>query len=146
MQVKDERITNVEIRRRFENIPTIQITIAKKQLKWLGKIIRMEEKQIPPMILTCFIRRPRCSCRRYRTTIDGIFTNLCLLFPDLPSTGNITKWRKFAFYEGFWEQCLTVLVEQKEMPEFNGSEFDGTVDCHVGMEGGHESDVKDLEV
>ena len=106
-QVKEERITNVELWKRFGKIPSIQLIIAKKQIKWLGKIVRMEPKQITPKILTCFIQKPRCSGRRFCTTRDGIFSNLCLMGPDLPTTGNLGRWRKRAFYEGFWEQCLT---------------------------------------
>ena len=122
-QVKEERITNAEIRKRFENIPPIRLIIAKKQLKWLGKIVRMEPKQIPTKILTCFFPNPRCSGRRFRTTRDGIHSNLCLLYPNLPTTGNLAKWRKYAFYEGFWEQCLNALMDQSEMPVFNESEW-----------------------
>ena len=83
----------------------------------------MDDRQIPPKILTSFIRKPRCSGRRYRTTRDGIYSNLQSLFPEIPSTGNLRSWRKYAFHEGYWGKCLEALVAGEEVPIFNETDW-----------------------
>ena len=123
LQVKEEKIKNCEIRKRFENIPTISLIIAKKQLKWAGKIVRMEAKQIPPKILTCFLRNPRSSGRRFRTTRDGLFENLKRILPDLDSSGNVKKWRRLATHTKFWDKCLDAVTNGDEIPIFNENEW-----------------------
>ena len=122
-QVRDERIKNDEVRKRFGGIASIKLIIAKKQLKWVGKIVRMDKKQIPPKILTGFIKKPRSTGRRFKTTRDGIFNNLQLLFPNLDTSGKLCQWKRFAFYEGYWDKCLTALINQSELPAFNEEEW-----------------------
>ena len=75
--VGEEHITNADIRRRFGGIPEIALIIARKQMKWIGKLARIDPRHVQPKILTCFIQKTRCSGRRYRTTRDGIYDNLC---------------------------------------------------------------------
>ena len=53
-EVKEERITNAEVRRRFFNIPTIQNQIAKRQLTFIGKVVRNSDLQLPTKLLTAW--------------------------------------------------------------------------------------------
>ena len=89
------------------------MSIAKKQLKWVGKVVRMDSRQIPPKILTCFIRKARCSGRRH------LNTNLCLLIPALTDTGDLGEWKRWATHEGYWNKCINAMMSNDELPSFN---------------------------
>eukprot|EP00978_Attheya_sp_CCMP212_P029197 scaffold103061_cov42-Attheya_sp.AAC.1 len=45
-QVQEHRITNESILERI-NLPNMEKLVAKRQLQWLGKIARMDEKRLP---------------------------------------------------------------------------------------------------
>jgi hypothetical protein len=53
MQVKEERTSNQQILNRVD-IPSMEYIITKRQLQWLGKIVRMEENQLPIKMLSCW--------------------------------------------------------------------------------------------
>ena len=58
--VRDEKITNVQVRKRFHNIKNIELQITKRRLTFLGKIIRMPNDKIPARLLSavCEGKRP----------------------------------------------------------------------------------------
>ena len=114
-QVRDEHITNAQITLKFGGILTISLLIARKQLKWVGKIIRMDNRQIPPKILTGFNCRPRCSGRRFRTTRDGIVDSLKLIWPKLSDNGALKEWRHFALCIGYWNKCADEVASQTDI-------------------------------
>ena len=47
-EVKEERITNAEVRGRLFNVPTTQNKIAKLQLTFIGKVVRIQICSYPP--------------------------------------------------------------------------------------------------
>ena len=51
-QVIDEHITNDSVRMRFCRIPSLQNQIAKRQLTFIGKVVRNSNDQIPTRFLT----------------------------------------------------------------------------------------------
>ena len=51
-QVIDEKNANIKVRKSFHNIDTIDQKIYKRQLKFIGRIIRMNVKITPKQILT----------------------------------------------------------------------------------------------
>ena len=51
-EVIEDPITNASLRMRFFNIPTIRNQIAKRQLTFIGKVVRKSEDQIPTQLLT----------------------------------------------------------------------------------------------
>ena len=50
--VIDKKNTNQSLRKRFFNIPTILNQLAKRQLTFIGKVVRNSEYQIPTKLLT----------------------------------------------------------------------------------------------
>ena len=50
--VINKKITNESVRERFFNILTIWYQLAKRQLKFIGEVVRNSEDQIPIQILT----------------------------------------------------------------------------------------------
>ena len=58
-EVKEERIRNAELRERFFKIPTIQNQIAKRQLTFIGKVVRNSDQQLPTKLLTAWCNHKR---------------------------------------------------------------------------------------
>ena len=58
-QVIDESITNTSLRARFFNIHSIRNYIAKRQLTFIGKVVRNADDQIPTQLLTAWCKHPR---------------------------------------------------------------------------------------
>ena len=58
--VREENISNVHVRKRFDNIKNVELQIAKRRLTFLGKIIRMSNDKIPARLLSavCEGKRP----------------------------------------------------------------------------------------
>ena len=52
--VIDGKITNKSVRKRFFKIPTIRYQLAKRQLTFIGKVVRNSEGKIPTQILTAW--------------------------------------------------------------------------------------------
>ena len=59
--VRDENITNVQVRKRYHNIKNVEIQIAKRRLTFLGKITRMPNNKIFARLLSavCEGKRPK---------------------------------------------------------------------------------------
>ena len=53
-EVKEERIRNEEVRERLFKIPNIQNQIAKRQLTFIGKVVRNSDQQLPTKLLTAW--------------------------------------------------------------------------------------------
>ena len=86
-------------------------------------MMRMNERQIPPKILTSFIRRARCSGRRYHTTRDSICENLCCIFLNMKRDGCLSAWRNFALYPGYWNKCADAVASPTDIPHFCESDW-----------------------
>ena len=57
--VIDEKITNVSVRKSFNNIRNIDSLIAKRRLIFLGKIIRLPKSKIPSRLISASCNNPR---------------------------------------------------------------------------------------
>ena len=58
-KVIEERITNISIRERFFDIPTIRNQIAHRQLTFIVKVVRNPDEQIPTQLLTAWCNHKR---------------------------------------------------------------------------------------
>ena len=58
-EVRDLKITNEQIRKKFNSIDTIENQISKRRLHVLGKVIRMPCKKIPARRLSVFMKKTR---------------------------------------------------------------------------------------
>ena len=52
--VIDKKITNKYLQKQFFNIPTIRNQLEKRQLTFIGKVVRNPEDQIPTNLLTAW--------------------------------------------------------------------------------------------
>ena len=50
--MRDEKIYNVQVRKRFNNNKNFELQIAKRRLTFLGKIIRIPNNKIPARLLS----------------------------------------------------------------------------------------------
>ena len=50
--VMDEKIKKSTVRRKFNNISTIEEMIAKRRLTFIGRVVRMSEEKIPARVLS----------------------------------------------------------------------------------------------
>ena len=57
--VIDGKITNQSVQKQFFNIPTIRYQLAKRQLTFIGKVIRNLEDQISTQLLTAWCNNKR---------------------------------------------------------------------------------------
>ena len=60
-KMKEERITNNEVRTDFNNIPPVQDFIGRHTLRFLGKVIRKNDRQIQKKMLNAWIPTSRKS-------------------------------------------------------------------------------------
>ena len=58
-EVKEEIIRNAEARERFFNIPTIQNQTTKRQITFIGKVVRNSDQQLPTKLLTAWCNHQR---------------------------------------------------------------------------------------
>ena len=79
-EVKEERIRNAEVRERFFNITTIQNQIAKRQLTFIGKVVRNSDggdvKEPPP----------------YLCISDSLLLYFCLSYPQNYSYTSVKEY------------------------------------------------------
>ena len=64
-RVKEEEITNSEIRRRFGNIESLSVTCRKRQLLFIDRIVRLERKSYPLLLLTATVNGKRSRVRPF---------------------------------------------------------------------------------
>jgi hypothetical protein len=66
-----ERLRNSDLRKRLDNIATIQETIEERRLDWLGNVARQPDTNLPKRLLTAWIANPRNSCGQKLTLRDS---------------------------------------------------------------------------
>jgi len=87
-RVKEEKITNEEVRRRFNNIPNIETYIIRRTSRYIGKVIRSEKNNIPWKLLGAWIFAPSRKIGRPQNSCNNNFLiAICALFQ---------RWKKVA--------------------------------------------------
>ena len=95
-QVIEERITNTPLRMRFFNIPSIRNQIAKRQLTFIGKVVRNDEDQIPTQLLTAWCEHPRKRGAPLQSNKKNLAQNIRLVIPGAAKDGLLSSWVYFA--------------------------------------------------
>ena len=65
---RNEKISNLQVRKRFNNIKNVELQISKRRLTFLGKIIRMNNDKIPVRLLSTVYQGKRPLGRSNTTT------------------------------------------------------------------------------
>ena len=73
--VQSKRIKNEEVRKRFGNISSMQDNIARRQQKFIGKVVQVDKQKIPRKILTSFLTTSQPDGGKHMSTRDVIYEN-----------------------------------------------------------------------
>ena len=85
--VRDEKIYNVQVRKKFNNIKSVELQIAKRRLTFLGKIIRMNNDKIPARLLSIVCQGKRPLGRLNTTTRHSMLKDIEKIIPEVNNTG-----------------------------------------------------------
>ena len=88
--VIDEKITNQSVRKRFFDIPTIRYELAKRQLSFIGKVVKKSEDQIPTKILTAWYDNKRKPGAPLKNNNKNLTQNIRLIVPGAAKDGLLT--------------------------------------------------------
>ena len=111
-QVIDEHITNDSIRKRFCHIPSMRNQIAKKQLTFIGKVIRNSDEQIPSQLLTAWCNHPGRRGAPLQNNKKNLVQNIQLLLPSVPKDGRLSSWGFYALDSSYWNHLVSQLGTQ----------------------------------
>ena len=107
--VIDEKITNESIRKQFFNNPTIWHQLARKQLTFIGKVVRNSEDQIPTQLLTSWCDNKRKPGAPLQNNKKNVVQNTGLIVPCAAKDGLITTWVYLALDDGYWAHLVRQL-------------------------------------
>ena len=108
-EVKEERIRNAQVRERFFNIPTIQNQITKRQLVFIGKVVRNSDLQITTKILTAWCNHKQKRGGVLHSNKKSIVQNIALILPCIGKTGIMSEWVHYALDNGYWKYLILKL-------------------------------------
>ena len=120
MRVKDEHITNETVCLFFCGIPSLWSQIAKRQLGFIGKVVRNHDSQIPTQLLTVCCNHPRKQGVALQTNKRNITKNLQLIIPSAEKDGRLSSWAYYALDKSYWDYLLSQLGNEP-------SEWDGAM-------------------
>ena len=117
-EVKDNRIHNSDILNRI-NLPAMDNIIAKRQLRWIGKMARMDEERLPLKMLSCWINSPRPSRRPHTTIRNSMVRSLRLMDPEISNNGNLSEWFHIARERTEWNDLIDSLDSPDNILDMN---------------------------
>ena len=119
--MKEERITNVTIRQGFFNIPKMKHQIARRQLTFIGKVVRKSDDQLPTKLLTAWCNHKRKKSGVLQNNKKTIAHNLQLIIPRTSRDGLMASWFYFAIDQVYWEHLLSTLGNRPKPSPLNAS-------------------------
>ena len=111
-QVIDEHITNDSVWMRFCRIPSLQNQITKRQLTFIGKVVRNSDDQIPTRLLTAWCNHPRRRGAPLQSNKKSLVRNLQLIVPSVPKDGRLSSWALYALDGSYWNHLVSQLGTQ----------------------------------
>jgi hypothetical protein len=106
-EVEANRITNEKVRQRFMSIPDIiDIIQHHRQLKWIGKIARMDEERAPRRLIALWCGNPRKAGRPQYTYRNSYAEAITKVIPGLPQDARLQEWIPIAKDERAWNTAI----------------------------------------
>ena len=105
-QVKEQRITNEQVRARFLTVRTIADMIQERQLRWMGKMANMDENKLPRQLLTAWCVNPRPRGRPQQTIRNCQVKALQRIIPGLSESGLTSEWVPLAQDGAKWNELM----------------------------------------
>ena len=94
--VRDEKISNLQVRKKFNNIKTVEMQIAKRRLTFLGKIIRMNNDNISARLLSAVCQGKRPLGRPNTTSRHYMLKEIEKIIPEVDNSGSFSSWAYLA--------------------------------------------------
>ncbi len=128
-QVREHHIKNLEVRRRLYNMPNIDAFINRRTVKYVGKISRLNDDNLPKKFLAAWINgkrkngAPQITCNNNSArAIDTILSkdktlsnNQALLKKWGPLDHNKNKWQYYI--DSYFESCHNTPQEEENEEE-----------------------------
>jgi hypothetical protein len=105
-EVEALRITNEQVRKRFLHTPDIVDIIHYRQLKWIGKIARMNESRAPRRLMASWCDNPRKAGRPQVTYRNSFAETIAKVIPGLPQDARLQEWITVAKEERAWNTAI----------------------------------------
>ena len=107
--VIDDKITNEYVRKQFFDTPTIWHQLARRQLTFIGKLVRNSEDQIPTQLLTAWCNNKRKPGAPLQNNKNNLAQYNCLIVPGAAKDGLLTTWVYLALDDGYWAHLVRQL-------------------------------------
>ena len=109
--VKEERITNKQLRERFNDIPSVQTLVDIRTMGFLGTIVRANIDHPPRQILIAFIPNTRHVGRPLKSNKESMWESLQRLMNDVPEIciddqGSLKDWYNDALDDLFFKKLI----------------------------------------
>lgn len=105
-RLKSKRIKNVNIRRTFCNLPTVNYYIKRRVWNYSGKIVIQEQDHLPKKLLKAWIQCLRKLEQPQKTCIDLAILALRMIVPKISEYGKFSDFFEFAKGKNTWTNIL----------------------------------------
>ena len=124
--LREEKISNLQVRKRFNISKNVELWIAKRRLTFLGKIIRMSNNNIPTGLLSAACKGKRLLGRPNTTTRHSTLKDIRKIVPEVDNKGSFSKWANIANNILAWSILIINLGSKqlKPTPEWDDNTLD----------------------
>jgi hypothetical protein len=107
-RVRDEKITNSPVRKKFMNIPKMMNTVKRRVLSYIGKVVREEkEESLHKSFLNAYCHSPRHVGGQQKSHRDLFIECVRTILPDTPTSAPLKTWIKEAKDESKWNALIS---------------------------------------
>ena len=125
LQLKDERITNESLRKRFNNIKSLSEIWRCRVLKFIGRVACQNPATLPQKFLSTSIYNKIAVRRSFRKWKDVIVESICMLIPSTSASGKFKYWFGYASDAKKWNAMISVL-HTKTYPCYSTKSYPNT--------------------
>ena len=86
--------------------------IAKRQLPFIGKVVRNSDNQIPTRLLTVWCNHPRRRSAPLQNNKKNLVKNIQLIVPSAASDCRLLSWVFYALDSSYWNHLIYQLGTQ----------------------------------
>ena len=106
-QVKEKKIKNTEIRKKFGNLQDIDYYVKKRAWTYIGKIVRQQQDTLPKKLLGAWLQCPRKQGHPQKSSRSLYVAMLQSVIPDqISPEGKFNNFFHLAKDENTWEQKM----------------------------------------
>jgi hypothetical protein len=107
LNVEALKITNIMVRREFNNITTMENMIKKRQLIWIGKLARLPESRLPRQLLAAWVQNPRKRGKPQLTLRNTMAKAIETIIPSAGMEATLLEWLPWAEDNKAWDSLVT---------------------------------------